>query len=274
MDQDIESAVVISKAIGFSIEDDVDGARNLLDEIGVYSSCPHLTDARIKLLRLAGTDEEKRCFLESLYDDGKLTKALILAHDWKVEEIFEKHYSSLSDPLVFKHKFSSIDDVIHERLTKLREESNVESRGYSSEMPQLLSAASRLCDDYDISTPLTSGGIYTGLIFNLFGLPLVLARAKRRGKGAQFEWLENPDVLEGKKVLVMDDSVVTGRTLRRVEKEVQKYNPGQVDVFFTYSEVHSDFRKVPDTFGKIYHSRSFAKADCLKIYHMLKQFDK
>lgn len=121
-----------------------------------------------------------------------------------------------------------------------------------SDFVEIPCMAEKLAGEYDIGVSIADGGIATSLPFYISGLPMTFCKSQRHGKGAKFRWLGKPE-LEGKRVLVIDEDVVTGRTLKRVSREIQKYSPAGMDLFLQSGRCQkwSHLENVPDSFGRI-----------------------
>ena len=80
--------------------------------------------------------------------------------------------------------------------------------------------------------------MWLGYIFSLFGtFPILTAWTKRVGYGANWRPLyplDSIDDLSNKKVLVFENDVVTGRTLKRAMRELQALNPQSIDLLLSY----------------------------------------
>lgn len=92
-------------------------------------------------------------------------------------------------------------------------------------------AAKRLAPKYDVGIGLAFGGAGMAFVFKKYGLDVRLVNAKRKGKGASWNPIDNlPDTLKGKNVLVLDEDVDKGGTLGRTYRELSKLNPRTIDV--------------------------------------------
>ncbi|MDD9954134.1 MAG: phosphoribosyltransferase [Candidatus Woesearchaeota archaeon] len=91
----------------------------------------------------------------------------------------------------------------------------------------VLSGVARCVEEYDAALALTTQPLVTGYACRSLGMEVVVSRVKRQGKGATFQWLEDPRVLQGKRVVVLEDDVCSGKTLRRVARELD--NVGVVE---------------------------------------------
>jgi|GEM_PF-1340267 hypothetical protein len=121
-----------------------------------------------------------------------------------------------------------------------------------------VNVAHKIASDYDVGVGIAKGGLFSAYVFNLFGLPVKIAEAHKKGRGATFDWIsevERKD-FEGKKVIAFDKDVVSGRTSRRVLKEIEKNNPKSVDLFLNY-DFEKIASKIPKGYGTVYHSENF-----------------
>jgi hypothetical protein len=104
---------------------------------------------------------------------------------------------------------------------------------------KLLGMASELADKYDLGIGIAKGGLYLTSVFNQFGLDTKVVEAHRRGKGATFNWVSDYTLkeIEGKKILVIDKDVVSGRSSKKVLTELLKYRPQEVSLALTHNAV-------------------------------------
>lgn len=125
--------------------------------------------------------------------------------------------------------------------------------GYAG-VPRLLAAISKAVPEYDAGVALTRGGVFGGYLAQRMGLQVIFAQTKRKGKGATFEWLDDPAPLRGAKVLVFDDDVVKGRTLRRAAREITAAGAQGLDLLLVNEcakVLVSDLANVPASYGTI-----------------------
>lgn len=108
-----------------------------------------------------------------------------------------------------------------------------------------------LRDEYDLGFAITSHGLWLGYLFERAGLPMYIAHVKRKGNGAQVKLddkLTEKD-LEGRRIILLDDAIETGRTLRAVTNQIRGNNPEVIDAL-----VYHSFQEVsPERYGKIQH---------------------
>lgn len=97
---------------------------------------------------------------------------------------------------------------------------------------EIANMAFNLVGDYDVGVGIARGGLSSAYIFSLFGLDIRIADSHREDRRARFNWGDEVSErdFEGKKVLVFDKDVVSGKTANRALKEIQKYHPTQVDL--------------------------------------------
>ncbi len=119
------------------------------------------------------------------------------------------------------------------------------------EFPGVVNVASALAGKYDLGIGVAKGGLYLTFIFESFGLETKIVQCHRRGRGAIFSWEEEPKnaELEGKKLIVLENDVITGRTTRRVIRELRKYNPAQVDLALVHNPTSTEPKKGKPLFG-------------------------
>lgn len=95
-------------------------------------------------------------------------------------------------------------------------------------------AARKLAKQYDCGITLARGGLWLGYIFELLeGFDVYTVTMKRQGFGAL--WMPTEKFsLKGKRVIVFDNDVVTGRTLRKAVRELKKMGPATIDLLLVY----------------------------------------
>jgi hypothetical protein len=105
--------------------------------------------------------------------------------------------------------------------------------------PALKRAVMDLQSQYDIGIVIAGKGLLLGYQFYENGFPLKVVDQKRRGNGATWNPIDKlkKRELKGKKVLLIDNDVVTGRTTSRAVKEVSKYEPEFMDLLLAFERV-------------------------------------
>lgn len=130
----------------------------------------------------------------------------------------------------------------------------------------ILNMASNLADKYDVGIAIARGGLFSAYVFGLYGLDIKVADCHRRGFGATFAWVDEFEKkdLEGKRVAVFDKDVVTGRTVRRVLRELQAHSPGLIDLILVHDAIPKDsyrigslVHNVPSGYREIYYPGKF-----------------
>lgn len=108
---------------------------------------------------------------------------------------------------------------------------------------------------YDVGVAIATGGLYAAYLFDLAGLPIMEVEMKRKGPGASWKPRENfqGEKLAGKKVLILENDIVTGRTLRRAVRELQQYAPASIGVCFMENKAHCGIRNLPPEISRSYH---------------------
>ena len=94
-------------------------------------------------------------------------------------------------------------------------------------------AAAECRRDYDLGVGIANGGMYASYMMHQAGLPVMTVEMKRKGRGAT--WQPKTFIgekLTGKKVLVIENDIVTGRTMRRAVREIMKYSPSEISACF------------------------------------------
>jgi len=97
-------------------------------------------------------------------------------------------------------------------------------------------ATQTLIPKYDLGIEIATDGLCPGYIFHLHGFPTKAVKLRRRGRGAIWQPLEDlsQEDVEGKKLLLFDNDVVTGRTLNRTVRELGKYSPEYMDLLLMH----------------------------------------
>lgn len=90
-----------------------------------------------------------------------------------------------------------------------------------------INIAYNLVENYDIGIGIAHGGLFFGWLFELFGLQVKIVDFHRKNKDDTLKWIDsiNSEMLAGKNIIVFDNDVRTGRTTRRVLRELKQYKP-------------------------------------------------
>lgn len=97
-------------------------------------------------------------------------------------------------------------------------------------------AAQTISCDYDLGIELATDGLVPGYVFHLHGFPTKAVRLARRGTGAIWQPIDDfgEEDIRGKGLILFDNDVVTGRTLRRAMKELGRFSPKYVDLLLMH----------------------------------------
>jgi hypothetical protein len=100
--------------------------------------------------------------------------------------------------------------------------------------------AHTLAKHYDCGIAIAKKGLPGGFFMQLFGMPVHIAESHVEGRDTEsqstsFNWITTPKAADftGKRVLLIDNDIVTGLTLQRVGAELQKFSPASVAVALT-----------------------------------------
>lgn len=137
--------------------------------------------------------------------------------------------------------------------------------------------AYHLAPQYDIGVGIAQAGLYFTYMCTLFGLDTRIVECHRIEKGGIFRWCEevSPDKLEGKKVVVLENDVRSGRTVQRVLSELQKYNPSCIDLALIHDSVPPPQifgiiqENIPSGYGRIHFPRDFSYSGFDKMVERL-----
>ena len=155
-----------------------------------------------------------------------------------------------------------IEQILHYKVIPaeyrqfLLEHHFAEHSGYPHAFtPIFIDEVSSIRGKYDLGVGIAQGGLYLAFLFELAGLPVMNVEMKRRGKGAT--WNPQADFdgqkLKGKKVLLLENDLDTGRTLRRASKEITNYHPQSISVCFMEGKEHCNLSSLPPLIAEHYH---------------------
>lgn len=139
---------------------------------------------------------------------------------------------------------------------------------YDCELFPITNMAHNLSNNYDLGIGIAKGGLYPVYIFNAFGLKTKIAQSHKKGKDASFEWVDKitPEEISGKRILILDKDVVSGRTSRRVLEEIKKYNPSTIDLALYRNPdkkpgpqtIGSSVKNIPEGYNHFYFPLNFS----------------
>ncbi|MFC1723405.1 phosphoribosyltransferase [Nanoarchaeota archaeon] len=184
----------------------------------------------------------------SLYDAAKCAYALQDEHS--ICRVLDRIRED--DPHLFLMATELEDDYI--QLVAEYAASKGFRYGRGDRMIGTLRAAHQLMPQYDVGIGIAKAGLTPAAMFDLFGLPIYVCECHKQDEDTTFDWIDEPDIY-GKKVLILENDIVTGRTLTRVVQEIERYDPKQVDIFLDTPTnlVHNDISNAPPGIGTIHH---------------------
>jgi len=130
---------------------------------------------------------------------------------------------------------------------------------YSYDKYEVLNAANVLAPDYDIGIGNAKGGLFSSFYFSLFDLPVILAQTHHTKSRVTFRWHDSPEVIEGKKIIVFDQDIKSGKSLDRLIGEIGRHNPSFVDIFLNFDPVDTErgigskISNMPKGFRKVFY---------------------
>lgn len=116
-------------------------------------------------------------------------------------------------------------------------------------LEEATAAARELKGQYDLGIELAADGLATGYIFKHYGLPTKAVKLSRKGRGATWQPIDElvAEDVRDKRLLLFEWDVVTGRTLTRAVRELNKYSPQYIDLLLTCGKSFASF----ESFSKI-----------------------
>lgn len=105
-----------------------------------------------------------------------------------------------------------------------------------SYVDESFAAAQILMPQYDLGIALAVDGLTPAYFFDLHGFPVKAVRTHRRGNGAIWSPIDSlsQEDIENKRVLLFDNDVVTGRTIRKAGNELHKFSPRYLDLLLMH----------------------------------------
>jgi len=145
------------------------------------------------------------------------------------------------------------------------------NKGYPEEfsfhsLTQASIIALDLKGEHDIGVGIAKGGMSYSLMFSLMGLPTVLAEAHTRYGRDEFKWLDEVDasMFKDKRVIIFEDTIGEGNTLKKVMREIKKYGPKQIDILFSLPRFSNYKEAIPwQDLTNVYYAEDFEKSELL-----------
>lgn len=127
----------------------------------------------------------------------------------------------------------------------------------------IVKMAYELSNKYDIGIGIAKGGLCLTWVFNLFGLKTKVVEAHRKGIGATFRYVDRISLedIRDKKVVIFDKDIVTGRTTRRIIRELKRFKPKSLDLILFHDPVNvkggfgSYLPSVSEQFNNVYYPK-------------------
>lgn len=126
------------------------------------------------------------------------------------------------------------------------------------DLPETIAAAHSLAGNYDVGIGIAKAGLFSACMFETFGLPVYIVESHRHALSATFRWVDKRPDLKGKKVIVLENDVISGKTMRRVVGQLIHQRPECIDVYFNVGPsdgtgYHSKLENVPERVRNVYH---------------------
>jgi len=83
---------------------------------------------------------------------------------------------------------------------------------------------------YDIGVAVLTGAISHAVMAKALGLEVVYVRAKRHGARIEFEPMCGLERIRGKRMLIIEDDMSTGRTIGKVVSELRRFGPAGIEI--------------------------------------------
>ncbi len=190
----------------------------------------------LERMRKMGEFEEPRCAIIARETGGTCVAhkpALRHCYEWRL-----KHFESESGAILEASNYISV--VVWEIfISKLRQEGaifGIESPNNMYNGAYLFPTNARrigaFLDNghYDAGICVLRGAISHAVMARALGLDVLYVRAKRHGARIEFEPLCDLERIRGKRTLVIEDDLVTGRTIRKVVSELRGFVPAAIDI--------------------------------------------
>ncbi len=173
------------------------------------------------------------------FSPGMFRAARLHNRDYKAE--WASQYSSLANYFRMKAAAKLTASFEQWRAPITRSASAIFSAAHG---PMLLAYSLR--EQYDLCVAIAAKGLRAGYFFELFGMPLIIADTHLRRRGQERSYTEHrwlgeiePAWIRDKRIIVVDNDIVTGRTLKRVAKELSRFDPKSLAVALTDSVMDS-----------------------------------
>ncbi len=136
---------------------------------------------------------------------------------------------------------------------------------------EVLQAAHSLGPNYDLIIGNAKGGLFSAHAFHLLGYNTKVCETHRKGRGATFKWLDSVEEADfaGKKILLLDKDIVSGRSLRRIVRELSIYSYAKLDVFFNWGLPYSRLGNLPNEINEAFHPEKLDYGDFYEVLEII-----
>lgn len=114
---------------------------------------------------------------------------------------------------------------------------------------RIAAAAGQLCSDYDMFLGIAPEGLNAAAIFSFFGWKGKNVYVDEGDPARPYKEMEPLDDIEGRRILLLEDDVVTGLTLERVLERITYRNPSKVDLLLTAPSRRQYVHNIPKAVG-------------------------
>jgi hypothetical protein len=145
------------------------------------------------------------------------------------------------------------------------------------EVAPIANVACNVANQYDLGIGVAKGGLFPTYIFRLFGLDTRLVEYHRKEKGKKLRWVDSvsPQEVKDKKVLVLDNDRVTGKTTNVIYRILQKCGPEQIDLALLKNPIEGSIglgtvaSNIPEMYKNIYFPNNFNYQSLTKVAQRL-----
>jgi len=117
---------------------------------------------------------------------------------------------------------------------------------------QQCSYLKEITSQYDLGVSIANGGIYLGFLAEMVDFPVMYVQMKRKNGAVSWKPTSNfqGNLLPGRKVLILEDDIDTGKTIRRAIDEIKQFRPSEVDILLAGGNILAVFP--PEGSKKVY----------------------
>ncbi len=111
---------------------------------------------------------------------------------------------------------------------------------FCTELRLAYRAAQRLIPDYDLGIAIAKGGLFLGYVFETSGLPTQVVHMKRRKSWVTWNPINiiKKEDIKGKRILFLENDFVTGRTLEKAARKLNRFQPNCLDALFIHRSTY------------------------------------